>query len=231
MDLSFFNGLTEGDFGNALPLRLSLAEGDFWTRRLGCHAVYRGKGNIANIDFEQIVIAVTNGGLLTLPDYITHEPGNDYYYAVRRISQTGKQEKGTVAIVRLALDNEGKRRGNRPNKIRQLKAETIHEGRIRLCWFYWPMGAEAVPDNFAVYGDSGSGTINYENSLCEIPYKSGCYFYQFLSEPGNHGQWLRFSVRSVSSEGQDDGNMAFVEAVVNSLGPPGVGMIVGQASL
>lgn len=231
MDLSFFNGLTEGDFGNALPLRTSLVEGDFWTRRLGCHGVYRGKGNIANIDFERIVVATTNEGLLNLPDYITHEPGNDYYYAVRRISQTGKQEKGTVAIVRLALDDEGKRKGNRPNKVRQLRAEAAHEGRIRLCWFYWPMGAEAVPDYFAVYGDDATGTIDYENSLCEIPYKSGCYFYQFLSESAEHGQRLRFSVRAVNGEGQDDGNKAFVEAVVNSMGPPGVGLIVCQARL
>ena len=150
MDSDIFMGLTEGDFGNGLPLCASLLEGDFWTRRSGCCAVYRGEGNIANIDFERIVIAATDGGLLTLPDYITHEPGNDYYYAVRRISQTGKQEKGTVAIVRLALDDEGKRIGNRPNKVRQLKAGAAHEGRIRLCWFYWPMGAEAVPDHFAV---------------------------------------------------------------------------------
>ena len=230
MDLSFFNGLTEGDFGNVLPLCTSLVEGDFWTRRLGCHAVYRGKGSIANIDFERIVIATTDVGLLTLPDYITHEPDNDYYYAVRRISQTGKQEKGTVAIIRLALDGEGKRKGNRPNKVRQLKAEAAHEGRIRLCWFYWPMGAEAVPDHFAVYGDNATGTVNYENSLCEIPYKSGCYFYQFLSEPGSHGQRLRFSVRAVSGE-QNDGNKAFVEMVVNTSGPPGVGLIVCQAGL
>ncbi len=231
MDLSFFNGLTEGDFGNVLPLRTSLVEGDFWARRLGCHAVYRGKGNIANVDFERIVIATTNEGLLTLPDYITHEPGNDYYYAVRRISQTGKQEKGTTAIVRLALNDEGKRKGNRPNKIRQLKAETAHEMRIRLCWFYWPMGAEAVPDHFAVYGDNETGTIDYENSLCEIPYKFGCYFYQFMSGSAEHGQRLRFSVRAVNGEGQDDGNKAFVEAVVNSMGPPGVGIIVCQAYL
>jgi hypothetical protein len=230
MDLSFFNGLTEGDFGNALPLCASLAEGDFWTRRSGCLTVYRGKGSIANIDFERIVIAITNEGLLTLPDYITHEPGNDYYYAVRRTSQTGKQEKGTTAIVRLALDDEGERKGDRPNKVRQLKAEAAHEGRIQLCWFYWPMGAEAVPDHFAVYGDNATGTVDYEKSLCEIPYKSGCYFYQFLSEPGSHGQRLRFSVRAVSGD-QDDGNKAFVEMVVNTSGPPGVGLIVCQARL
>ena len=163
MDLSFFNGLTEGDFGNALPLCASLAEGDFWTRRSGCHVVYRGKGSIANIDFERIVIATTNKGLLTLPDYITHEASNDYYYAVRRISQTGKQEKGTAAIVRLALDDKGKRKSNRPNKVRQLKAEAAHEMRIRLCWFYWPMGAEAIPGHFAVYDVKATGRIDYEN--------------------------------------------------------------------
>jgi len=47
----------------------------------------------------------------------------------------------------------------------------------------------------------------------------GVYFYSYLSEPGMDAQTYRFSVRTVATNGTDDGNMFLVEAVVDLSGP------------
>ncbi|MFC1783407.1 hypothetical protein ACFL02_07455 [Planctomycetota bacterium] len=208
----------EGRFGTGRQLCLGLTWGKFWTLRHGCSNLYRGQGHIDNIDFEHILIVSDSKAKLDLGGDLTHEPDTDYFYAVRRVSGTGKQEQGTQAIVKLSLDENGQRRRSRPNYIRDLRAQPAAEGRIRLCWWYWPLGQQTEPDYFAVYGDGGSGNINYDQALAKVDYGRG-NFYSYLSTPGIDGQTYRFSVRSVAKDEYDDGNRFFVETTVDLNGP------------
>ena len=230
MDPLFCNSLTDGDFGNGFPLRQSLVEGDFWTRRLGCYSVYCGVGNIDDIDYSNIVATCTSAGSLTLPGYISHSVDTDYYYAVRRASVTGQQERGTMAVVKLSLDDEGNQRANRPNCVRNLRAEAVSGGKIRLYWWYQPLGQKAVPDHFDVFGDNGTGTIDYESVLARIDYQ-GVRFYSYLSQSGDDGKCYRFSVRGVDADGVGDGNCAYVEAVVDLRGPDEVEGVASDVEL
>jgi hypothetical protein len=226
------DSLTEGDFGNGLPLCASWLEGDFWSRNQGGYNVYRGEGHIDNIDFGRIVATCTSKGLLSLPDHIGHQAGRDYFYAVRCVSGTGKQEKGTMAVVRLSLDDQGDRCPKRPNCVRDLTAGPAAGGKIRVCWWYWPLGQEARPSHFAVFGDGGTGVIDYESSLAEIDYR-GAGFYSYLSSPGDDRQQYRFGVRAVASLAGcgDCGNRTFVEAVVDLSGPDGIEGLAGNVKL
>lgn len=208
----------EGRFGAGRQLCLGLTWSRFWTLREGCCNLYRGQGHIDNINFEHIFIVSESKAKLDLGGNLTHEPETDYFYAVRRVSGAGKQEQGTQAVVKLSLDENGQRRPYRSNLIRDLRAQPAIEGRIRLCWWYWPLGQQAEPDYFAVYGDGGSGNINYDQVLAKLDHGSG-YFYSYLSTPGVDGQTYRFSVRSVAKGDYDDGNRFFVEATVDLNGP------------
>ncbi len=103
MDGRLYNSLTEGDFGNGKHCSQSLVEGDFWARRSSCYCMYRGKGNIDNIDYNRIILCVPGEDkVIELPDNIQHENQTEYFYSIRNVSPTGKQEKGTEAIVKIS---------------------------------------------------------------------------------------------------------------------------------
>jgi hypothetical protein len=208
MNGKFQSSLVEGDFGSGLALRQSLCEGDFWMRREGCYLVYRGQDHADNIDYNRILAAPGEAGPITLPASVQHEAGRGYYYAVRRVSGTGK-ESGTRNVVMLALGADGELVPGRPGPVRGLFASQRSSGRIELIWRHWPAGEETSCDHFAVFGDHGTRSIDFEHPLAEIPCQ-GRNCYQFLSEPCEHGRRYSFGVRSVSADGQDDGSTASV---------------------
>ena len=212
------NSLTEGDFGNGFYLCQSLVEGDFWTRSLGCYQIYCGCGHIDAIDYEQIVASSSSKGFLILPTYLNHTINTDYFYSVRYASDTGKEEQGTMSIIKLSLDEEGKQRVSRPNHVCGLKAEVVTNGCIRLSWWYWPIGQQIQPNHFAIFGDNATGTINYNQVLANIMWNN-TVLYTYTSAPGIEGHAYRFSVRTVDADGNDDGNTGFVEAIVDLTGP------------
>lgn len=225
MDSLFFNSLTEGDFSNGLPLLEGLTEGDFWTRSQGCYNIYGGQDHIDNIDYSHILLTSTTKGIVNLPTSISHEADTDYYYATRCVSGTGKEEKSTMSIVKLALDSDGKRRPVRPNCVKYLYAQPVSKGKVQICWWYWPIGQQIAPDHFAIFGDGENGTVDYNNVLTQINY-TGEYFYSYVSSVGQDQKSYRFSVRSVASNGTDDGNNSIIEAVVDLTGPDGIEGII-----
>ena len=227
MEKHFYNSLVEGDFGNGLPLRQSLVEGDFWARLQGCYSVYRGEGQVGEVDYFSIIAAPTDKGELNVTDDIVHAAGRNYFYAVRRISGTGRQERGTRSVVRLSLGELGERVGSRPNVVSDLSARATGDGRVALNWYYGPVGQEVEPIGFEVLGDGGSGVIDYETALGQVSFRGGGY-YAFASSAGEDGQRLRFVVRSVDSDGVDDGNCASVSAVVDLSGPASVEDVSGR---
>jgi len=68
MNAKFYNSLTEGDFGNGLPLCQSLLEGDFWPRPGGCHIVYRGQDGRMDYDNVQAVMNVDAEAIAAAPN-------------------------------------------------------------------------------------------------------------------------------------------------------------------
>ena len=225
MKATFYNSLVEGDFGEGLLLCQSLVEGDFWSRCLGCCTIHRGQGHIDDVDYSRIIAVGSTTGSVTLPGHITHQVDTDYFYAARRVSPTGKSERGTMAVVRLSLDEQGEQRVARANRVCNLVAEAAEQGKIRLKWWYWSLGQSERCDHFAVYGDNGTGSIDYENVLAEIEYR-GEHCYSYLSEAGDDGKRYQFSVRSVTEDGSDDGNRRAVSAAVDLTGPGGIEDII-----
>jgi hypothetical protein len=214
VDGLFYNSLTEGDFGNGFALRQSLVEGDFWPRLEGCYNLYGGQEHIDHIDYRRILTTVTTKGVFVLPNYISHEASTDYFYAIRCASCTGKEEKGTMAVVGLFFDAEGKIRPNRPNYVSNLCVSVAEGGWVRLNWYYWPIGQRVAPHYFAIYSNNGSGAIDYNNQMAEVCY-TGTYFYSYLSGPIQENIAYRFGVRTVTDDGIDDNNSNWVEVTVN----------------
>jgi len=230
MDAKFLTALTYGHFGNGRHACQALLYGQFWTRRLGCHFVYRGSGHVDNIDFGSILASCTDTGLLTLPANITHQVDTNYFYAVRRVSRTGKPEQGTTAVVRLSLDSQGQCRPARANMVRDLRVQTIADGKMKLTWWYWPLGQAAEPTHFAVYGDGGTGTINYDSALVEVEY-TGVHSYTAVVPTVGGEETHRFGVRGITACGVNDRNSAFVTGAPDLAGPNEIEGIDGVISL
>ena len=142
----------------------------------------------------------------------------------------GKEDRGTRSVVRLSMGADGKRKAAVPNRVRGLRAWSEIGGRIRICWWYWPIGQEVRPIHFAVYGDAGSGVIDTVNPMALVPF-SGAVFYTTVSSMGVDGKGYRFLVRSVGADGNDDGSSGFVEAVVDLTGPESPEGVGGGVSL
>jgi len=160
-DRKFYNSLNEGDFGTGFPARQSLVEGDFWTVRDGLYVFCRGVGNVNRIDWGTIVHVAYAAGLTVVPAHLPHDPDSETYYGLRRVSETGKEEKGTQAIVKLVLDDQGLRLPDLPNPVTDLQVQQVSHDTIRICWNYWPLDQDSLPDHLELYGDSGTGQIDF----------------------------------------------------------------------
>lgn len=214
MDAQFFNGLTEGDFGTGFWVLQSLVEGDFWVLGSGAHTIYRGQGNVNWIDYASMVYASANDGDVELPTYFTHQADTETFYALRKVSSTGKQEKNTTAIVKLALDETGKRKPLQPNVVQFLQAEQIGATLVRLSWWYGSLGQEAAVERFEVFTDVGSGSVDYANVMATVACH-GDGVYGIEVNGGIDERWL-FAVRSVAVSGTDDENLSVIEHVMDA---------------
>jgi len=221
MDAQFFNALTEGDFSTGLLAMQSLVEGDFWVLTGGFNTLYRGVGQVGRIDFNTIIHVSGADGPVTLPDHVSHAASSETFYALRKVSGTGKQEKGTGAVLKLALDGAGVRKPPQPNVVRFPQADVIAGGQVRLSWWYGSLGQETLPKHFEVYSDDGSGVVDYVTVVVSVDY-IGDGLYSIDVAGGAEGQRWLFGVRAVAASGVDDKSRAVVELVIDHAAPDGV---------
>ncbi len=195
MDIEFYrDALFGGMTSNAFKLGTVLTSGWFWVRRDGCAILYRG-GSFWTIDFENILLVTESEPIeITVPGYVPHENGQRYYYAVRRANFVGDCERGLQAIARIEFDSEGRLVAARPNAVYGLRAEQVSDGTVRLAWYYCPLAQESEPVNFNVYGDNGTGEIDYENAIATKQY-AGKGFYSCDVTAEGEGRYS-FAVRA-----------------------------------
>jgi hypothetical protein len=229
-DRKFFNSLSEGDFGTGFLVRQSLVEGDFWTAQDGLYAFYRGVGNVNRIDWEAMVHVTYAAGPTVVPAHVPHDPDSETYYGLRRVSETGKEEKGTQAIVKLVLDDQGLRLPDLPNPVTDLQVRQISHDTIRICWNYWPLDQDSLPDHFELYGDNGTGQIDFTSELERIDCTEVfTYDIDHLINPsmGRH----RFAVRTIDVAGNSDGSTDFVDIEIKPAAQTQLANIEGKVSL
>ena len=90
-----------------------------------------------------------------------------------------------------------------PGRPRELSAQVINFDKVRLTWKPpQPIGDVVL---YRVFSDRASGTIDYTAPIAEVQVPTTTWLSPALS-PGS----FLFGVRSVDSEGQDDGNTSVV---------------------
>jgi len=191
--------LFAGQTANGFKLGTTLGLGWFWTRGNGCQIVYRGT-SMEDIDFDD-VLAVTEADAdkVSLPNYLTHEAGQAYFYVVRCANRCGRIERTLRAAVKVAIDGTGELCREKPNDIFELNAEQEKDGKIEIVWTYSPIEQGCPPKEMRIYCDEGTGEVDYQNTIATVKYK-GRRFYRHRIETPADGRYM-FAIRAVDIEG------------------------------
>ena len=182
--------------------------------------IYRG-ASVDIVDFE-IVLAVNDADEDSIsPQSVAHSANSVYLYVLRRVNCCGDEEMSLSAAVRVAFDGDGDLVETGCNGIFDVKAKQIAGPRAAILWYYCPVNQGQACGGFEVYGDNGSGTIDYNNAIEMIDY-IGPRFYAFESSVLSGGQY-QYCIKAVS------GGEAIVVIDVDDSVPQSVGVLQGQA--
>jgi hypothetical protein len=117
--------------------------------------VYRGEGDVANVDFSRLVACLRPGQTSApLPPEHTggHAPDARYVYVVRPV--VGGIESADVSCVaEFVTEADGNWLGARPAPVEDFRARAEAGGRITLTWRYRTPPERPGPAEFVVYHD------------------------------------------------------------------------------
>jgi hypothetical protein len=119
------------------------------------------------------------------------------------------------------IDHAGNWPGRRSNAPSDLRVSSLSGGQFLLDWVYLGKHEQTKPQEFRVYHDHGSGTVDYATPVATVVYQRGRIHYSYISQSFSHDVTIRWSVRTVSGDGFEECNGTIVEGrSVNAL-PPG----------
>lgn len=193
--------LLAGQTANGFKLGTVLTLGWFWSRVNGCRIVYRGMSMEA-VDFDDVLaVAESDANEITMPSWLSHEPGQTYFYAVRCANRYGQIERTLAAAVKVTITEEDEIRTGRPNSVFGMAAVVRRDGKAEVVWTYSPLEQESNPVEMRIYGDEGTGEVDYQEAISIVPYK-GRKFYRYESEQLGNGRYL-FAVRTADAESNE----------------------------
>lgn len=213
--------LKEALFGamtsNAFKLGTVLTGGWFWVRLTGCTILYRGD-SMQEIDFDNILaVANMDASQISPPNYLPHHNGMTYYYVVRRVNSGGYQEHTLSAAVKVWLNENGQLVAGYPNNVFEVKAKQVAGNKIQLVWYYCPIQQKSPPVCFNLYGDGGTGQIDYENPLAVINYV-GRRFYSYQSDTLQPGKYL-FAIRVCDDADRENPSLEQIKIQLDTANP------------
>jgi len=215
--------LFAGQTAAGYKLGTVLFQGWFWARPSGCCLLYRGAG-IDCVDFGDVLAVVdADAGEITAPDYVLHDSGETYFYVLRRANCFGRIERTLSAAAKVAIGAAGTLAGDRPNSGFEVGVERTGAGGIRLMWWYSPIDQAARPVCFKVFGDGGTGQVDYDNALAVVEYE-GRRFYSFESDAFGAGRYL-FAVRAEGAGGVGGGSAVQVDVELAGKAAEGVEIV------
>jgi hypothetical protein len=201
-----------GQTANGFKMGTALALGWFWARINGCRIMYRGV-SMETVNFDEaIAVMEPDAKEIVLPVWLSHEPGETYFYVLRCVNRCGQIEQTLGASVRVVIDGEGGLRTSRPNSVFGLTAVRQRNGKVEIVWHYSPIEQESAPREMRVYCDEGTGEIDYQNPVATAAYK-GRRFYEVAMEWPQDGRYL-FAVRVADAKDDECESMRRVAVEV-----------------
>jgi len=145
--------------------------------------------------------------------------GAVHWFGIRPVDADGRQSPITQSETRLELDAEGSAAPDRPSAPLALHAQPLAAGKVRLRWQYRVGYTGLVPEIFRIFGDGGTGTIDYETPLGEVPFRAGQSWHVWTSGSLAPGVVHQLAVRAVAAGDVWDDPPAVVQAVPDATAP------------
>ncbi|MBN1796734.1 MAG: hypothetical protein JW804_08675 [Sedimentisphaerales bacterium] len=221
MHIGFYrDALFCGMTSNAFKLGTALHLGWFWPRINGCSVLFRGTG-IETVNFDNVfTVEDYNAEQIQPPAYLEHLPDSTYYYVLRRVNSAGDMELTLSASARVLIDSNGKLAELKPSSIFISKVQIIEGSKVKLVWFYCPLQQKSNPACFNIYTDDGTGQIDYENFLTQVPYQAR-RFYSFITDQLQSGKYL-FAIRAEDSSGEEDKSFNTISVEITNNNPASI---------
>jgi hypothetical protein len=143
-----------------------------------------------------------------------------HWFSVRPVD--GREVESPIAQgeLRLELDGQGQPVPDRPAGVLALGARPLPGGCARVTWSYRVGNGGVLPQVFRIFGNGGSGDINYATPLGEAAYRPSESFYCWMSGPLADGVEHQLAVRAITADGTWDEQPA-ISLVTPDLTVPG----------
>ncbi|MBW7907208.1 MAG: hypothetical protein LC135_01785 [Phycisphaerae bacterium] len=125
-------------------------------------------------------------------------PDGIWWYAVDRVNAFGLLTHGRDVAPRVFIG--GQDIGPLPSSPSGLTRAQVGNA-VRLAWMYEPIGQQVAPERFDVFGDGGTGTMDWVTVVASVVYGHGRRQYAWLSDAKNDGDVAQYSVRARSAAG------------------------------
>ncbi len=217
-------GLSETGVANGLLL----TGGWFWARVRGGYLLYRGLGGWGNIDWDRPVgAAAADAGEVREFGWMARGPAGGYWYGVRKVGGGGAMTAPGGSAVGCGVDETGQLVGPLPGDVERVWARQAGQGRVLVCWCYGGPYETARPVAFHIYGDGGTGQVNYGQPIATVAWDLRRQVYGWLSSVYAVGERVRFGVRAATAGGEGSGCEVEVRIGGESAVWPAVMMVEG----
>jgi len=146
--------------------------------------------------------------------------GAVHWFGIRPVDADGRQSPVTQNEVRLELDADGAPVPDRPAAPVALCAKPLPLGQVRLRWHYRIGHTAVAPEAFRIFGDGGTGIIDYETPLGEVTFRTGQTSYAWTSSVLAPDLDHQLTVRAVAAGDVWDETPAVV-LITPDASPPG----------
>jgi len=219
--LAHYDSIHRGWTPRGIANGVCATNGFAFPRLAGGYNLYRGVGALENVDTDVPVGAAgANASQLETFSWRPAAASTTYVHVIRSIGGGGVESPSGAQAVTVSFDAFGQPEGLKPNTPTSLAAAPQGGGRFEVSWRYVARDQETPPVEFRVYGDGGSGTVDFDSPLGAVPYRARRGQFRFITGEHAHGAVRSFAVRAVSEFGTTDGNTVVAGAWADAEGPP-----------
>ena len=219
--LDWYDALYLGMGRRGLANAMHATLGQSFPRAGGGSNLYRGIASVSAVDWSDPVGA-SGKGAKTIRNFSDrgHDSEAVYYYAVRAVSPGGVEQSEIDETVRIGFEAGGSGIIPVVHPPVDVRCEPIAGGKFRLRWYTRAADRALGPKEFRIYGNGGSGPVDFGSVVATVPFRFWKWHYEFETAAFGTGTAVDWTIRTVNSSNQEERNTLEVSAVADATGPP-----------
>ena len=154
-----------------------------------------------------------------------------HWFGIRPVDAREVASPTSQGEAHLELDEQGGRMPERPAGALAICGRPLPAARARLTWGYRVGRSGAAAQVFRIFGDGGSGEIDYDSPLGEVPYSPPQAAYAWTSEALAAGIQHQLAVRAIAANGTWDAQPAIALVTPDSTPPVEVDSLEAEVIL